>query len=258
MTTQNQHGTTSQQPWWNEQQTPTAQSPAQIPAPRGGSTGGWAAPGPTEHPAPEHRAVARRIVKWAGLAVAGFVLLSVGIGIGADNAAPVTSEADAARIASLEQQLGDAQRSNQNLQASNEGLTTARDDLESRNKDLQTKLDSKPAASAPATPAATTESPTASSSAPEQTAPAQTTSGPTTTVSDGTYQVGTDIAAGRYKTAGPTSDSFGGMCYVSRNKDDSNEMDSIIANDIAQGPSSVTVKKGEFAEFSGGCTWTKQ
>lgn len=89
-------------------------------------------------------------------------------------------------------------------------------------------------------------------------APAPVASGPVTTVSDGTYQVGTDMTAGRYKTTGPDGSGALDMCYVSRNKDDSGEFDAIIANQIVQGPGSVTVSDGEFAEFSGGCTWTKQ
>lgn len=94
--------------------------------------------------------------------------------------------------------------------------------------------------------------------APVVPAPAPVPSGPVTTVGDGTYQVGTDMAAGRYKTSGPDGSSAMNMCYVSRNKNDSGEFDAIIANQIVQGPGSVTVKKGEFAQFSGGCSWTKQ
>lgn len=82
--------------------------------------------------------------------------------------------------------------------------------------------------------------------------------GPATTVSDGTYEVGPDMVAGRYKTPGPDGSSALDMCYWSRNKNDSGEFGSIIANDIVKGPGSVTVKNGEFVEFSGGCTWTKQ
>lgn len=79
--------------------------------------------------------------------------------------------------------------------------------------------------------------------------------GPATAVGDGTYQVGTDMAAGRYKTPGPPTSGDFAMCYWSRNKDDSG--DSIITNQLVKGPGSVTVKAGEFFEVSGGCTWTK-
>jgi hypothetical protein len=76
-------------------------------------------------------------------------------------------------------------------------------------------------------------------------------------VSDGVHQVGTDIPAGRYKTEGPSATSIIPNCYYARLKNDSGEFDAIIANDNLQGPGSVTLKKGEFVEFSGGCTWTK-
>jgi hypothetical protein len=81
--------------------------------------------------------------------------------------------------------------------------------------------------------------------------------GPATLISDGTYQVGVDMAAGRYKTPGPTDDLFRN-CYWQRTRDDSGQFGSIIANGNTQGPGSVTVKTGEFFQTSGGCTWTKQ
>ena len=92
--------------------------------------------------------------------------------------------------------------------------------------------------------------------APAPAAPAQP-AGPETTVSDGTYEVGVDMAAGRYKTDGPSAGSITGMCYWQRSSNDSGEFDAIIANEIVQGPGSVTVKSGEFATLSGDCTWTK-
>jgi len=85
-------------------------------------------------------------------------------------------------------------------------------------------------------------------------APAQP-AGPATRIGDGTYEVGTDMAAGRYKTTG---DGSIGLCYWERAKDDSGDLGSIISNDLFRGPGSVTVKNGEFAKLSGGCTWTKQ
>ena len=96
-----------------------------------------------------------------------------------------------------------------------------------------------------AVPAAQTNAPAA---------PAQP-AGPTTHVGDGTYEVGVDMAAGRYKTTG---DGSIGICYWERAKDDSGDLGSIISNDLFRGPGSVTVKNGEFAKLSGGCTWTKQ
>jgi hypothetical protein len=64
---------------------------------------------------------------------------------------------------------------------------------------------------------------------------------------------GSRHAAGRYRISGPT-DSYG--CYWERDRNDSGDFDAIIANDNVDGPSSVTVNKGEFVKFSGSCTWT--
>ena len=129
------------------------------------------------------------------------------------------------------------------------------------------------AASAPAatTPAATTPSsqPPGNVSVPT-TAPQQratTTAavsasavpvGAATSVRDGTYEVGKDIAAGRYKTAGPPTNATIRNCRWQSAKDDSGELRSIISSGDTQGPGSVTVKAGEFFQTSGGCTWTKQ
>ncbi|MEU8852196.1 hypothetical protein AB0C70_39610 [Streptomyces sp. NPDC048564] len=75
--------------------------------------------------------------------------------------------------------------------------------------------------------------------------------GPLTSIDQGTYLVGEDVKAGSYKTSGPSSS----MCYWSRNKDDSGEFGSIIANDILQGPGRVTLSKGEVFETNGCETW---
>ena len=80
-------------------------------------------------------------------------------------------------------------------------------------------------------------------------------SGPAKEFGDGTHQVGVDIVAGRYKTPGPDKSNVFPLCSWSRNKDDSGEFKSIIANGNSEGPGSITVKKGEFVEVSGGCAW---
>ena len=82
--------------------------------------------------------------------------------------------------------------------------------------------------------------------------------GAATSVRDGTYEVGKDIAAGRYKTAGPPTNATIRNCRWQSAKDDSGESRSIISSGDTQGPGSVTVKAGEFFQTSGGCTWTKQ
>jgi hypothetical protein len=91
-----------------------------------------------------------------------------------------------------------------------------------------------------------------------QVAAAPAATGPSTEVGDGNYQVGVDIAAGRYKTAGPGGDGAFDICYWQRTKDDSGDFDSIISNDLFKGPGSVTVKNGEFVKLTGGCSWKKQ
>lgn len=95
---------------------------------------------------------------------------------------------------------------------------------------------------------------TKSSSAPEEKKDDSKEIG--TSFGDGTYLVGTDIAAGSYKTKGDSD--FGVGCYWERAKDDSGEFGSIISNDYADGPSRVTIKTGEYFKASGGCTWDKQ
>ena len=76
---------------------------------------------------------------------------------------------------------------------------------------------------------------------------------PATTLSAGTYAVGTDIAPGTYSTPG------GGYCYWARLKAADGELSSISANQIVQGPGTVTVKSSDkYIELSGSCTWTKK
>ncbi|WP_086822531.1 hypothetical protein [Allokutzneria sp. NRRL B-24872] len=87
----------------------------------------------------------------------------------------------------------------------------------------------------------TTQPPVTTTEAPAQ----QKTWGP------GTYKVGEDIDAGTYVSEGGT------MCYWGRMRNDSEELGSIIANDISQGKARFTTKKGEYVKISG-CTFTKQ
>lgn len=88
-------------------------------------------------------------------------------------------------------------------------------------------------------------------------APAPEPAGPGTEMSAGMYQVGVDVAAGRYKTPGPGSADVLDMCYFARLSDDSGQFDAIIANGNLQGPGSLTVKAGEFVELTGGCVWSR-
>lgn len=74
-------------------------------------------------------------------------------------------------------------------------------------------------------------------------------SGPLTTFSDGTWEVGTDIAPGKYKTPGTST------CYWARLRTTDNS--DIIDNNLGAGPQVVTVKAGEFFQSQRCGTWTK-
>lgn len=75
--------------------------------------------------------------------------------------------------------------------------------------------------------------------------------GPATSFGTGTHVVGTDIVPGTYK-ANPSS-----TCYWARLSSTADEGD-IIANHYADGPTTVTIKKGDAAFVSQRCgQWTK-
>lgn len=105
-----------------------------------------------------------------------------------------------------------------------------------------------PSASAQPAAPATTQAATPTKAAPTtQAAPA----GPATTITDGTWTVGEDIAAGTYKTTGSDSN-----CYWSITKTGSNGQD-IINNHIGGGNLRVTLKVGQDFESARCGTWTK-
>lgn len=98
--------------------------------------------------------------------------------------------------------------------------------------------------------------PSAGDAAPAPVAPAAP-AGPVTSFGEGTYVVGTDIAAGTYRSTGPVSGGLG-ICYWERDKDTSGEFSSIIANDLGEGPATVTISKTDGAFKTHGCnTWNK-
>lgn len=88
--------------------------------------------------------------------------------------------------------------------------------------------------------------------APEPAAPV----GPLTSFSDGTYEVGADIAPGKYKTPGPGSTDILDSCYMEVG-DGSGSISGIDQNDNLTGPGVVTLKKGKVFKVRGDCTWTK-
>jgi endonuclease YncB( thermonuclease family) len=88
-------------------------------------------------------------------------------------------------------------------------------------------------------------------------APAQSTP-PARRIEDGTYVVGVDIEPGSYRTSGPAQDSPIKMCSWFRRKDTSGEAQSVIAMNISQGPTTVTIKPSDGAFESRGCSpWAK-
>ncbi|HEY2195778.1 MAG TPA: DUF4190 domain-containing protein [Actinomycetospora sp.] len=73
------------------------------------------------------------------------------------------------------------------------------------------------------------------------------------TFTAGTYEVGTEIQPGTYKTTGSS------YCYYERDKNLDGEIGSIIDNDIVQGQGVMQVKSSDkYIKFSGTCTWTKK
>ncbi|TCC32332.1 hypothetical protein [Kribbella sindirgiensis] len=69
---------------------------------------------------------------------------------------------------------------------------------------------------------------------------------------DGTYEVGVDIKPGKYKTAG------GDGCYWARLKSLDGGFDAIIANNLSDGPQTVTIKKTDKGFETSNCAaWRK-
>jgi hypothetical protein len=70
---------------------------------------------------------------------------------------------------------------------------------------------------------------------------------------DGTYLVGDDIRAGRWKSAG------GEMCYWARAADDSGDLSALIANHVGPGRQVVTIKDSDGVFITSGCAdWIEQ
>lgn len=96
-------------------------------------------------------------------------------------------------------------------------------------------------------------------SAPAAAPVAPVPSGPATSVSEGgTYHVGEDIAAGSWKTTGPPDGAVMDMCVWQRARNDSGEISAVITSGIIQGPTSVTIKAGEYLILSGECAWNRK
>lgn len=76
--------------------------------------------------------------------------------------------------------------------------------------------------------------------------------GPLVEFGAGTWEVGVDVVAGKYKTLG--SDN----CYWARLRNNDGSTDDIIDNNIGAGPQTVTIKDGEYFETQRCGTWTRQ
>lgn len=103
--------------------------------------------------------------------------------------------------------------------------------------------------------AGATAAPVAGSGQPIAGTPAPANSAPADGIADGTYEVGTDVTPGKYKTTGPTTGLGAiGMCYWERTGKDG----SIIANNVGKGPDVVTIKAGDGSFKTTGCEpWHK-
>lgn len=73
--------------------------------------------------------------------------------------------------------------------------------------------------------------------------------GPLTSFGDGLWEVGVDVAAGKYKTSG------GSDCYWSRLK--SSDTTDYIDNSLGAGPQTVQIKAGEYFQSQRCGTWSK-
>lgn len=73
---------------------------------------------------------------------------------------------------------------------------------------------------------------------------------------EGSYEVGTDIQAGTYKTSG--SNLEGLPCYWARYSDTTGDFSSLITNELGNGPMVVTIKPSDAMVQTSGCdTWRK-
>lgn len=79
--------------------------------------------------------------------------------------------------------------------------------------------------------------------------------GPLTTFGDGVWEVGVDIAPGKYKTSGPD----GSNCYYSRLQENNGTLRDILDNGNSDGPVTITIKDSDGYFESRGCNdWVLQ
>ena len=84
--------------------------------------------------------------------------------------------------------------------------------------------------------------------------PADEPAGPRTEFGSGVWEVGVDIAPGKYKTSG--TDGYG--CYYARLVAADGSLSDIIGNGFVQGPATVTIKQSDgYFETSGCERWVR-
>lgn len=73
---------------------------------------------------------------------------------------------------------------------------------------------------------------------------------------DGTFRVPQDAKPGTYRSAGPDESKLG--CYWARLDNTSGDTSAILANNLVQGPTTVTIKTTDKAFETSGCqTWAR-
>ena len=70
---------------------------------------------------------------------------------------------------------------------------------------------------------------------------------------DGVYEVGEDVAAGRYTTSGPRVP--GGICVWSWLPYEDAPVEKAISGGFTEGPGQLTVSLGDILQTRGGCDW---
>jgi hypothetical protein len=81
--------------------------------------------------------------------------------------------------------------------------------------------------------------------------PTRVAKAPETKFADGTFEVGFDVAAGRYRTTGPVA--AGASCVWQRTRPDGG----VIDGGTVLGPITVTVRAGELVHSTGCAPWAK-
>lgn len=94
-----------------------------------------------------------------------------------------------------------------------------------------------------------------SSSAPSSAAAPTSAAAPAGSFSQGTYTVGSEIAPGRYRTAGAPEGSIFPLCMASRQRADGTAIG--IPETTNEGPAYITVRASDgLVEFTGECVWS--